>query len=78
MLIGTYMLNVPNECATDDTVVWKLKKCVYGLVDASRNWFLSVKKETVRVGMSAVQTGPCGVLLASKWSIGRFVSNACR
>ena len=35
----------PKECEPDTSVVWKLNKCVYGLVDASRNWFLSVKKE---------------------------------
>jgi transposase InsO family protein len=35
----------PKECESDTSVVWKLNKCVYGLVDASRNWFLSVKKE---------------------------------
>ena len=27
----------------------EVKKCVYGLVDASRNWFLSVKKELGRL-----------------------------
>ena len=39
----------PKECASNKSVVWKLNKCVYGLVDASRNWFLSVKKELVQL-----------------------------
>lgn len=39
----------PQECRKDDSTVWKLNKCVYGLVDASRNWFLSVKKELLQL-----------------------------
>lgn len=39
----------PKEYQSDEAVVWKLNKCVYGLVDASRNWFLSVKKELVQL-----------------------------
>ena len=44
----------PKECLSDKAMVWKLKKCVYGLVDASRNWFLSVKKELLQ--LSCVQS----------------------
>ena len=39
----------PKECESDKSVVWKLNKCVYGLVDASRNWFFSVKNELVQL-----------------------------
>lgn len=39
----------PKEFASEGSVVWKLNKCVYGLVDASRNWFLSVKKQLVQL-----------------------------
>ncbi len=31
--------------------VWKLKKTVYGLNDAARAWYETVKKELVRLGM---------------------------
>ena len=31
--------------------VWKLKKGAYGLYDASRQWFLAVKKELLDIGM---------------------------
>ena len=34
-----------------DGIVWKLKKPVYGLVDASRKWFLTVKHFLESVGM---------------------------
>ena len=34
----------PKEYETKGQI-WKLNKCVYGLVDASRTWFLSVKTE---------------------------------
>ena len=31
--------------AKEDGVIWKLEKVVYGLDDASRNWYFSVKEE---------------------------------
>ena len=30
--------------------VWKLKRCVYGLADASREWYLRVRDEFLRLG----------------------------
>ena len=47
----TIYVQPPKEYKSDNSSsdVWKLKKCVYGLVDASRNWFLSVKKELGRL-----------------------------
>ena len=35
--------------------VWKLKKACYGLVDASRQFYLSVKKELEMFGMKMVE-----------------------
>ena len=35
----------PPEALVDSTKVWKLNKVVYGLNDASRTWFFSVKNE---------------------------------
>ena len=32
-------------------MVWKLKKPVYGLVDASRQWFITVKKFLESLGL---------------------------
>ncbi|CAC5414014.1 unnamed protein product [Mytilus coruscus] len=39
----------PKELSSDKSVAWKLNKCVYGLIDASRNWFLSVKRELLQL-----------------------------
>ncbi|VDI54554.1 Hypothetical predicted protein [Mytilus galloprovincialis] len=39
----------PKELSSDKPVAWKLNKCVYGLIDASRNWFLSVKRELLQL-----------------------------
>ena len=35
----------PPETSIDSKTVWKLNKVVYGLNDASRTWFFSVKNE---------------------------------
>ena len=32
--------------------LWKLKKCLYGLKDASRNWYLKVKKKLEELGFN--------------------------
>ena len=39
--------------------LWKLKKCVYGLKDASRNWYFSIHKSYYYIGgyQSSVDPG---------------------
>ena len=37
------IIKPPRE-AESPGILWKLKKCVYGLSDASRNWYFSVRK----------------------------------
>ena len=39
--------------------VWKLLKCVYGLNDASRNWFLRVKKFLLSCGLENSKHDAC-------------------
>ena len=41
----------PKEAAVEKGYIWKLNKCVYGLTDASRVWYLTVKKELTKLGM---------------------------
>ena len=38
----------PKEAGTK--CLWKLNKCVYGLADASRQWYLTLKDEVVQAG----------------------------
>ena len=38
----------PKEAYTNK--IWKLNKCVYGLTDASRCWFLKVREERCKLG----------------------------
>ena len=33
--------------------IWKLKKCIYSLVDASRNWYASLKSFLLSIGLSS-------------------------
>ena len=48
----------PQECTSSKNTVWKLNKCVYGLTDASRNWYLSVKKELVDLNCEQSKLDP--------------------
>ena len=41
----------PPKEANNDDYVWKLKKCLYGLTDASRQFYLSVCDELFRLGV---------------------------
>jgi transposase InsO family protein len=41
-------LKPPAEANAGRHVIWKLKKCVYGLNDASRNWYFSVREELLK------------------------------
>ena len=43
-------LRPPVECNTKKN--WKLKKTVYGLADAPRVWFLRLKEELLKLGVS--------------------------
>ena len=43
----------PKEANTEN--LWKLSKTVYGLADASRSWYLKLKKELLNLGGQAVQ-----------------------
>ena len=40
-------------------VLWKLKKCTYGLVDAARHWYDRVKTEILNVGCIVSMYDPC-------------------
>ena len=41
----------PAEAGVKKGYIWKLRKCVYGLTDASRVWYLTVRKELTKLGM---------------------------
>ena len=40
----------PKEFKQDSNAVWKINKPVYGLNDASRKWFMTVKKKLQAFG----------------------------
>ena len=42
-----------------DGFVWKLKKPVYGLPDASRQWFLTIKSFLLELGLSQSRGDSC-------------------
>ena len=35
--------------------VWKLRKCVYGLADVSRYWYLKLREELIKLGATPTQ-----------------------
>ena len=41
---------IPPVEIKEDGVIWKLNKAAYGLEDASRNWYFSVKDELTKLG----------------------------
>ena len=42
----------PKEANVDSDIIWRLRKTVYGLNDASRAWFISVKELLISLGCS--------------------------
>ena len=48
----------PDEAGCDDSVLWKLEKCVYGLNDAARNWYPTVKTFLLKTVCFQVKTDP--------------------
>ena len=49
-------LHPPAEANTSK--VWKLQKCVYGLADASRYWYLHVREELLKLGAKISSLDP--------------------
>lgn len=46
-------LNPPKEANVPQGYIWKLSKCVYGLTDASRSWYLTLREELMKSGAIA-------------------------
>ena len=44
-----YLTPLPEACAPEGCL-WKLTKCVYGLCDASRSWYLTIKEVLLNLG----------------------------
>ena len=44
------LVKPPKEKRTDNNMVWRLKKPVYGLNDAARAWYMTVKEELILYG----------------------------
>ena len=49
-------LKPPPEC--DQGKLWKLNKTVYGLSDAARQWYLRVKEELLKLGVTVSRLDP--------------------
>jgi len=49
----TVYVRPPKEASTNK--VWKLNKCVYGLSDANRYWYLKVREELLKLGAQPSQ-----------------------
>ena len=43
-------LDPPKEANMPSGYIWKLSKCVYGLTDASRSWYLTLKEKLLKSG----------------------------
>ena len=52
----TIFLCPPSEADTNK--IWKFQKCVYGLADVSRYWYLSVKNELLKLNASTSKSDP--------------------
>lgn len=48
----------PKEANLERGKVWKLKKCLYGLRDASRQWYLKVKETLLSLGCEQSRLDP--------------------
>ena len=43
----TVFIHPPKEAKTNK--IWQLRKCIYGLADAPRQWYLRVKEELIKL-----------------------------
>ena len=57
----TVYIRPPKEAQTK--MIWCLRKCIYGLADAPRQWYLRVREEFMKLGCKAKQARSRAVLL---------------
>ena len=50
----------PKEANNASGTLWKLKKCVYGLNDAARVWYMTVRSFLLKLGCTQLKTDPAG------------------
>ena len=48
----------PKEAECQDITLWKLNTTVYGLNDASRSWYLNVKKNPIALSATVCKSDP--------------------
>ena len=53
-----YLRPTTQKAGVDKNCVWKLNTCIYGLSDASRHWYLSVKDELIKLGVKCSKYDP--------------------
>ena len=41
-------MDPPEEANVPPGYIWKISKCVYGLTDASRSWYLTLREELLK------------------------------
>ena len=51
-------LKPPKQAKCGENVLWKLKKCVYGLNDAARKWYFTIKGFLLKMGCQQLKTDP--------------------
>ena len=51
-------LRPPKEADNSAGILWKLNKCVYGLKDASRVWYFTVRSELLKLGCIQLPVDP--------------------
>ena len=51
----TVLIKPPKEFRVDTSTVWKLNKPVYGLNDAARCWYLTVRKCLLKLGCESIE-----------------------
>ena len=51
-------LQPPKEACTSKEDIWKLRRCLYGLNDAARQFYLSLSEELIKLGAEKSQLDP--------------------
>ena len=62
-------LKPPKEANAVSGSLWKLKKCVYGLNDAARVWYMTGRNFLLSVGCRQLKTDPAGFYLYYKGTL---------